>query len=81
MDLHVGDLVAFRGARRDRRVFRVVALSGDRATVVCPCCGVTGAVLAQELRWLHPLEAWERIDPSALEDPGDDGAPAGQRAW
>lgn len=63
MDLSVGDLVAFREARRDRRVFRVAAVSGDHATVLCPCCGVTGTVLTQELRWLHPLEAWERIDP------------------
>lgn len=63
MDLNVGDLVAFREARRDRRVFRVMAVDGEHATVVCPCCGVSGMVPVQELLWLHPLEAWERIDP------------------
>lgn len=63
MDLRVGDFVAFRTARRDGRVFRVAALTGDHATVVCPACGVVGTVLAKELRWLHPLEAWERLDP------------------
>lgn len=71
MDLSVGDLVAFREARRDRRVFRVVAVGGDHATVVCPCCGVTGTVLLHEVRWLHPLEAWERLDPCREREPYD----------
>ncbi len=63
MDVNVGDLVAFREASRDLRVFRVTAVSGEFASVVCPCCGVGGTVMLHELRWLHPLEAWDRIDP------------------
>ncbi len=63
MDLRAGDFVAFRTARGDRRVFRVAAVAGDHVTLVCPACGVAGTALVQELRWLHPLEAWERLDP------------------
>lgn len=70
MDLRPGDLVVFREARRDRRVFRVAAVTGDHATMVCPACGMAGGALVQELRWLHPLEAWERLDPCGERELG-----------
>lgn len=67
MEVRAGDFVTL-AARRDRRIFLVAALMGnDRALIRCPCCSISSHVLLNDLRWIHPLEARERLEAAPEE--------------
>lgn len=60
MGLLPGQLVGFT-ARRDRRVFRVLAEEGEFVALVCPCCGQEGRATVRDLLPLEDGEVLARL--------------------